>query len=218
MQETKAFNEIRAEIYWWLSGVFSKAMSEQEFNAYQSDDIHQFLTGLGNNEELTQSCQHLLQTLDRLNTYTDAYERVQQSYRELFSYENQSAESIACASTYNRARKVSDFQRKEMYQMLIEHGIDITHDETVSTDHISVELDFLANMIVRSNELEKLEHIYRAQNQQKEFIEKQLLTWLPDFSLRCQERDSVGFYGSFAELLNQFCHLDYHYLASPEPS
>lgn len=34
MQEVKAFNEKRAEIYWWFSSLFAKELSEKELETY----------------------------------------------------------------------------------------------------------------------------------------------------------------------------------------
>ncbi|GAL29228.1 chaperone protein TorD [Vibrio variabilis] len=36
MQEIKAFNEQRAEIYWWLSSLFAAELTDDELNKYHS--------------------------------------------------------------------------------------------------------------------------------------------------------------------------------------
>lgn len=42
MQEVKAFNEKRAEIYWWFSSLFAKELSEKELETYHSVEIRSF--------------------------------------------------------------------------------------------------------------------------------------------------------------------------------
>ena len=52
MKDTKAFNEQRAEIYWWLSSLFTKELTQDELDHYHSVEIRSFLTSLGQNETL----------------------------------------------------------------------------------------------------------------------------------------------------------------------
>ena len=46
MDELRAFNEKRAEIYWWISGLFVRELSETELDQYQSDELKTFVEGL----------------------------------------------------------------------------------------------------------------------------------------------------------------------------
>lgn len=42
MQELKILNEKRAEIYWWLSSLFFKELSEQDIARYHSAEVRTF--------------------------------------------------------------------------------------------------------------------------------------------------------------------------------
>ncbi|MCV5688435.1 molecular chaperone TorD, partial [Escherichia coli] len=72
MQEVKAFNEKRAEIYWWFSSLFAKELSEKELETYHSVEIRSFLAGLGENESLKPAVDRLVDALNRLQDRNDA--------------------------------------------------------------------------------------------------------------------------------------------------
>ncbi|GAK85009.1 chaperone protein TorD [Vibrio ponticus] len=63
MQELKAFNEKRAEIYWWFSSLFAKELTEAELEQYQSPEIRGFLAGLGENPTLKPAVDRLVDAL-----------------------------------------------------------------------------------------------------------------------------------------------------------
>ncbi len=100
-----------------------------------------------------------------------------------------------------------------MQQLMLDHGVDVKKGLNEPADHIAIELDFLGNMIIRSNELEKLEHIDKALLEQKEFIEKYLLSWFPQFSKNVLSLMSLVFMPAVSELLVSFCQLDCAYLS-----
>ena len=66
MQEIKAFNEKRAEIYWWLSSLYAKELTEDNLQQYHSAEIRSFLTGLGENSHLKPAIERVIDALNRL--------------------------------------------------------------------------------------------------------------------------------------------------------
>jgi len=212
MEETKAFNEKRAEIYWWLSSLFAKELTPEEIQAYHSQEIRSFLTGLGENKSLRTPIEKLIDALNRLKDRKDAHLELATDFFELFLKTGQT-EALPCASAHIKTLSFNRPPAIEVAQLMQNKGIDIKEGFNEPTDHIAIELDFLGNMIIRSNELEKLDHINDALFEQKEFIEKYLLTWLPHFSQKCRKLDEFGFYSSVAHLLSNFCQLDRDYLA-----
>ncbi|TON54002.1 molecular chaperone TorD family protein, partial [Vibrio parahaemolyticus] len=84
MQEVKAFNEKRAEIYWWFSSLFAKELSEKELETYHSVEIRSFLAGLGENESLKPAVNRLVDALNRLQDRNDAQLELAADFCELF--------------------------------------------------------------------------------------------------------------------------------------
>lgn len=212
MIETKAFNEKRAEIYWWLSSLFAKELTQQELDSYHSQEIRTFLTGLGENETLKPSIDKLVDALNRLQNREDAQLELSADYCDLFLKSDKNA-ALPYASMYiGKQGLLNDVPAQEMAALMSKHGIAVSESLNEPADHIAIELDFLGNLIIRSNELEQEKHLDEALIEQESFIQTHILSWIPQFSAKCDQYDEFGFYASVAQVLVAFCQLDCQYL------
>lgn len=213
MQEIKVFNEKRAEIYWWLSSLFSKELSDKEIEQYHSPQIRAFLGGLGENAGLHAAVTHLVDALNRLMDREDARLELAADFCDLFLKSDKDS-ALPYASVYiGQTGLLNDTPAQAMAELLKKHGV--TTHETLNepADHLAIELDFLGHLIIRSNELEKEAHMDRAFAEQAAFIQTHLMRWVPQFATRCQSLDQFGFYAAVTELLVAFLELDLAYLA-----
>lgn len=212
MIETKAFNEKRAEIYWWLSSLFAKELTQQELDSYHSQEIRTFLTGLGENETLKPSIDKLVDALNRLQNREDAQLELSADYCDLFLKSDKNA-ALPYASMYiGKQGLLNDVPAQEMAALMSKHGIAVSESLNEPADHIAIELDFLGNLVIRSNELEQEKHLDDALIEQESFIQTHILSWIPQFSAKCDQYDEFGFYASVAQVLIAFCQLDCQYL------
>ncbi|MDF2153680.1 molecular chaperone TorD [Vibrio sp. CAU 1672] len=212
MQEIKAFNEKRAEIYWWLSSLFAKELTEKELETYHSVEIRSFLTGLAENEALKPSVDNFVDALNRLQDRPDAQLELAADFCDLFLKTDKHG-ALPYASMYiGESGLLNDKPAAEMEKLMTAFGVRVDEHLNEPADHLAVELDFLGNMIIRSNELEQEKHMEDAFSKQHDFIQHQLLSWLPPFAAKCQQFDEFGFYASVAQLLIAFCKLDSQYL------
>ena len=212
MQEVKAFNEKRAEIYWWFSSLFAKQLTDKELEAYHSAEIRTFLAGLGENDTLKPSIDALVDALNRLQNRQDAQFELAADFCELFLKTEKSG-ALPYASLYiGETGLLNDKPAQEMEKLMADFGVPVDDKLNEPADHLAVELDFLGSMIIRSNELEQAKHMEQAFSNQNDFIERQLLSWLPQFAAKCLQIDDFGFYASVAQLLVAFCKLDSAYL------
>ena len=212
MKDTKAFNEQRAEIYWWLSSLFAKELTQEELDHYHSVEIRSFLNGLGENETLKPAIDTLVDALNRLQTREDAQLELSADFCDLFLKTDKHG-ALPYASMYiGKTGLLNDKPAKDMEDIMAKHNLVVNQDLKEPADHIAIELDFLGNLIIRSNETELEEELEKSFAVQQQFIEQQLLTWVPKFNARCREIDSFGFYASIASLLVAFCNLDTQYL------
>lgn len=212
MQEVKAFNEKRAEIYWWFSSLFAKELTEKELEAYHSVEIRSFLAGLGENESLKPAVDSLVDALNRLQDREDAQLELAADFCELF-LKTEKYGALPYASMYiGESGLLNDKPAEEMEKLMAEFGVQVDENLKEPADYLAVELDFLGNMIIRSNELEQEKHMEEAFVKQNDFIQQQLMSWLPQFSDKCKKFDEFGFYSSVAKLLVAFCKLDSAYL------
>lgn len=212
MNELKSFNEKRAEIYWWLSGLFDRELVAQELNQYHSPPIRRFLQGMGNNDLMADTVRQFITVLDTLKKMDNAHLEVAASFCDLFLKSSQSS-ALPYESVYlSGDGKIKEGPATEMEAMMSNNGIQLCRADTEPADHLAVELDFMGHLIIRSNELEQAVHLEEALSRQADFIHRHLLNWLPLFSHRCMQLDPLGFYSAAAALLVSFLQMDYHYL------
>lgn len=213
MQQIKAFNEKRAEIYWWLSSVFASELSAKELDQYHRPEIRTFLAGLGENKQLESSVKQFCSQLDQLLRTDNAQVLLAESYYNLFLKCDQSS-VLPYASLYIDKSQLKDKTPAQLIAELMEtNGVHVQEHTDEPYDHLAVELDFLSHLIIRSNELEKSTHMEQALTFQADYIRNHLLTWVPEFSFHCAEKDKLGFYASISVLLVAFLQLDLNYLA-----
>ncbi|CAM2885246.1 molecular chaperone TorD [Vibrio rarus] len=214
MQEVKQFNEQRAEIYWWFSSLFSKELTEQDLQAYQSSAVRGFLAGLGENPQLSEAVEALVDAFDRLQQREDAQLELSADFCNLFLTSDKYA-ALPYASLYLEENKLLNGKpAQDMTQLMLNKGIKVDGHFNEPADHLAIELDFLGNLIIRCNALEKESHMEAALAEQKALIEQHLLTWIPQFSADCKRYDEFGFYAAVSVLLVNFCKIDCHYLAN----
>ena len=214
MQELKAFNEQRAEIYWWLSSLFAKELTQQELDKYHSVEIRSFLSGLGENPSLEAPINSLIDGLNRLQTREDAQLELSADFCDLFLKSDKHG-ALPYASMYiGESGLLNDKPANDMAELLKKHNVAVSEGLNEPADHLAIELDFLGNLIIRSNELESEAHINNALLEQADYLNQHLMTWLPQFEKKCQEYDEFGFYAAVATLLIAFCQLDLNYLTA----
>lgn len=212
MQEIKAFNEKRAEIYWWLSSLYANELSEENLEQYQSEQIRSFLSGLGENAELKPAIDRVIDALNRLMDREDAQLELAADFCELFLKSDRDS-ALPYASMYiGESGLLNDKPAKEMEEVMKQHGVAVDAKLNEPADHIAIELDLLGNLIIRSNELEQERHLEEAFVEQEKFIRQYILSWAPQFAEKCQKLDDFGFYSAIATLTVAFLELDCHYL------
>lgn len=213
MQETKAFNEKRAEIYWWLSSLFAQELTEDELTAYHTAEIRGFISGLGENPQLTDATSALIQSLNLLQDRADVQLELSADFCGLFLTTAKNA-ALPYASLYIGTEGLLNGKpAQQMDQLMKSKGITKREGFNEPADHLALELDFLGNLIVRSNKIDSDEQFELALSEQKQFIEQHLLTWVPQFSAKCRQYDEFGFYACVAELLLAFLKLDCEYIS-----
>ncbi|MGR5503265.1 molecular chaperone TorD, partial [Vibrio sp. DNB22_10_4] len=159
MQEIKAFNEQRAEIYWWLSSLFASELTDDELSKYHSPEIRSFLTGLGENPSLSEPIKTFTDSLNRLQVREDAQLELSADFCDLFLKTDKHG-ALPYASMYiGTSGLLNDQPAQEMADLLAKHGIAVNKDLNEPADHLAIELDFLGNLIIRSNELENDAHM-----------------------------------------------------------
>ncbi len=212
MQEIKAFNEKRAEIYWWLSSLLARELTQESLEQYHSAEIRSFLSGLGENESLKPAVTEVVDALNRLLDREDAQLELAADFCDLFLKSDRDS-ALPYASIYvGKSGLLNDQPAKEIEDLMRSYDIAVDKSLNEPADHIAIELDFLGNLIILSNKLDNEHELESALTEQAQFIRQHLLSWTPQFATKCQSLDKFGFYASIVQLLVAFLELDCRYL------
>lgn len=211
MQELKILNEKRAEIYWWLSSLFFKELSEQDIARYHSAEVRTFLSGLADEQSLSREVKHLVEALNRLQDRQDAQLELAADFCDLFLKSDRDS-ALPYASVYTDKGLLNGKPAQQMRELLGAHGVKVEQNLNEPEDHLAIQLDFLAHLAISANQIEHSAQLSLALQAQSDFISQHLLTWLPAFAERCTQFDAFGLYSAAARLALAFIQQDKHCL------
>lgn len=211
MQELKILNEKRAEIYWWLSSLFFKELSEQDIARYHSAEVRTFLSGLADEQSLNREVKHLVEALNRLQDRQDAQLELAADFCDLFLKSDRDS-ALPYASVYTDKGLLNGKPAQQMRELLGAHGVKVEQNLNEPEDHLAIQLDFLAHLAISANQIEHSAQLSLALQAQSDFISQHLLTWLPAFAERCTQFDAFGLYSTAARLALAFIQQDKHCL------
>lgn len=213
MQEMIAFNEQRAEIYWWMSSLLSRELTAEDLSHYHSGEILTFLSGLAMTPALKQPAADFQHALRRLETRADAQLELAADFCGLFLSTPKTG-ALPYASVYvGESGLLNDQPAQDMNQWLARYEIAQRKEFNEPADHLAVELDFMGNLIILANQQDSEQAAEPLMQAQQQFLDTMLLNWLPAFAQACQARDPFGFYAAAVNLLLAFCQLDRAFLA-----
>lgn len=178
MQELKILNEKRAEIYWWLSSLFFKELSEQDIARYHSAEVRTFLSGLADEQSLNREVKHLVEALNRLQNRQDAQLELAADFCDLFLKSDRDS-ALPYASVYTDKGLLNGKPAQQMRELLGAHGVKVEQNLNEPEDHLAIQLDFLAHLAISANQIEHSAQLSSALQAQSDFISQHLLTWLP---------------------------------------
>lgn len=117
-------------------------------------------------------------------------------------------------SVYSSERGVMCQQATaEMERVLRQHRLRLEDKVCEPSDHLSIQLETMAQLALRYVESARSSSALASlQSEQAEFLNTQLLSWLPAFSRRVVEVDDLGFHAGLATALQAVLEQDHAYL------
>lgn len=102
----------------------------------------------------------------------------------------------------------------EMERVLRQHRLRLEDKVCEPSDHLSIQLETMAQLALRYVESagNSSSALASLQSEQAEFLNTQLLSWLPAFSRRVVEVDDLGFHAGLASALQAVLEQDHAYL------
>jgi TorA-specific chaperone len=102
----------------------------------------------------------------------------------------------------------------EMERVLRQHRLRIQDNVHEPADHLSIQLEVMAQLALRLAETapQNAGALPTLRREQADFLNAQLLSWLPAFSRRVVEMDALGFHAGLARALQAVLEQDHEYL------
>jgi len=120
---------------------------------------------------------------------------------------NSTKPSYPCESVYLSNGLVMQWPRDEVLAVYRGESLDKSSVWTEPEDHVSVELEFMAYLIgkLRTGDVGKRRRILK---QQKDFLNKHLLNWVPHFTAELAETANSPYYAVIAHVTRGFLNLE----------
>ena len=145
MQEFIAFNEQRAEIYWWMSSLFARELSDADLHEYHGGEMYTFLSGLGMTEELKAPVDNFRAAITKSNARSDEQLELAADFCGLFLSTPKSG-ALPYASMYvGKTGLLNDKPAQEMHELMASFDIAQRKEFNEPADHLAIELDFMGN-------------------------------------------------------------------------
>lgn len=105
----------------------------------------------------------------------------------------------------------------EMDRVLRQHRLRLREQVNEPSDHVSIQLEVMAQLALRYSEAaqSKANHLADLQSEQARFLAEQLLSWLPAFARRVVEVDSLGCHAGLASVMLAVLEQDLAFLKEP---
>jgi TorA-specific chaperone len=102
----------------------------------------------------------------------------------------------------------------EMERVLRQHRLRLVDTVHEPSDHLCIQLEVMAQLALRYCEAAQSSSntLASMQSEQADFLNTQLLSWLPAFSRRVVEVDELGFHAGLASALQAVLEQDHAYL------
>jgi len=208
--DDQRFIETRASILWWFSSLFSKELNEQQFEQYINQQGAHFLNQLGKIPELSQDIKALQQSLKTLNAKAYPYLESAVEFTQIF-LTNHKTGAPPYASVYlSKDGLMFQEPHKNMLSLLQAQGLSIQENFNEPADHLAIQLDYLGNLILTELNANNPQQILQ---NEKVFIEEQLLNWLPHLQKKISHIEQSGFYQHLSNLLIHYLQFELQNIA-----
>lgn len=199
----------RAAAYRWLAGIFARELSRQALAVYRTEDGRALLDAFG----VLPGLAPLSHTLSRLtNAPTDRVARATAldlagEFARLFHGVAGRYQASPCASFYRDPNgRMMQAEAGAMQQQLAALGFKLAESMREPPDHVAVQLAVMAQLVDNA-----------PVSVQVVFLERNLTSWLGEFSMRCTHAPRAEFYPVAARSAADFCAADLAQMRAAQP-
>ncbi len=207
-------SQSRALLYRWFSNLLSLELTEEQVKLYQGNQLEGLYASL-EQSGLATEVKRMRQAIAAWPAFSHLRIELAADFAQQFLLGVKSA-AIPYASAYQDEKQMYGSVERLMREVLRDNGLEVPREFNEPADHLAVILATLAQWIEREQSHDKPSAQWRKTVQdQYDFVQKMLLTWLPEFTRRSQAiPTSSDFYPAITQLLLAFVRVDADYLLS----
>ena len=197
---TESYMIPRVVAYRWLAQFFLCPPDLAKLESYNSVEGRQFLTSLQYDPVLASPASWLKDAVANTDTIAHLQAQIASAFTSAFDMGGPRA-ALPYASVYLSENGLL-FQKptRDMIALLLEMQVQLPEEVSEPADHLGVQLQVAAELIEREEQGQQVPI------SSVEFLDQQVLTWLPEFQLRCAtlaEDNPVRIFANAAQALVQ---------------
>jgi len=199
-------NEQRAGIYWWFATLLTKELDQQQLSYYFSGEGTELLTQLEQEEQFKAPVLQIKSALVKMMAIKQPSLELAADFSELFLTDAKKGAPPYASVYLSESGQLFEKPHLQMLELFKSEGLMIDPNFKEPADHIAIQLDYLGNLIIKEAQ--------QSSTAQTEFIQQQLLSWLPPFVTATKKVNNSGFYQGVCQLLLQFVEQDFDELSA----
>lgn len=197
--QVSEMDEKRASLYWWFATIFTKELELAQIEAYRTGDGADLLKSLSEEPELSAAVAKINNGLAKCLAMAHPEVELAADFCQMFLGDTKVG-APPYASVYLSSEQLMYQEPHDaMAKILTDAGMQIDPEFKEPADHIAIQLDYLGNLIMREGD---------TSSEQRQFIEQQLMSWLPLWLEASEKKSCNDFYLGFIELLSAYLKLD----------
>lgn len=193
-------NEQRASLYWWFATLLTKELTKEQLLHYFTGEGLALLNQLEKEPTFTEAVLQIKSALITIMAIKQPALELAADFSQLFLTDAKKGAPPYASVYLSKSGQLFEKPHDDMLDIFKSEGLIIDPDFKEPADHIAIQLDYLGNLIMKDND--------DMRKAQIEFIEVQLLSWLPDFVTATNKIKNSGFYQGICALLLQFVEQD----------
>ena len=190
-------NEQRASLYWWFATLLTKELDNEQLAHYFSGEGVALLDQLALEPTFTDAVQQIKSGLVTVMAIKQPALELAADFSELFLTDAKKGAPPYASVYISASGQLFEKPHHDMLDIFAKEGLMIDPDFKEPADHIAIQLDYLGNLIMKESDTDDAQ-------QQIDFINQQLLSWLPRFVSATKKVNNCGFYQGVCQLLSAF--------------
>ncbi|WP_022939946.1 molecular chaperone TorD [Psychromonas hadalis] len=193
-------NEQRASLYWWFSTLLSKELTTEQLTHYFSGEGVELLNQLAQESLFSETVTQIKSALVIIMAIKQPTLELAADFSQLFLTDAKKGAPPYASVYLSKSGQLFEKPHQEMVELFKKEGLMVDPNFKEPADHIAIQLDYLGNLIIKEGE--------NNSQAQTNFINNQLLSWLPPFVEATKRVNNSGFYQGVCQLLLLFIKQD----------